>query len=616
MRRNSIHVWVPGIQDGVGGIQAFSRVYVQALAEAFPSLEIHVFVKNDLPVLADPLRLKGVKFYSMVHYPKWSRTLSMVGFGLAVGFWKRPRCVITTHLHFLPALHMLRWLCGIPVMSVLHGIEAWNLRSGLRLRAMRAADHLMAVSHHTRNEVSGSCGVAPERISVVPNTFDAARFTIGPKPAYLLMRYGLTPKQPVIMTVSRLAVSERYKGHRQILQGLHNVRNQFPGLRYLVVGSGDDMPRLRTIVQNSDLEDCVIFAGHVPAEELPDHYKLCDVFAMPSCKEGFGIVFLEAMASGKPVVAGNLDGSVDALDQGRLGILVDPHDSMNIAENICKALGRRQPEAVWNSPELLRNAVISQFGYERVRPMLAKVVDQLMGHSSFSAGTDVVSGGQHELNTLPHVVILTQLTSPCQVDYFNALAAANEFHLEAIYLTSRDQKRQRDEFGISHDHLMLSESPGMRSVALEAVRRADLVVFNGGADRFALRAIRERVRMQRPWVFWGDIPHAFQSGIWGVLARRVLLRMLHRNAVAIWAASDFGNEAFRREFGGGRRYCTLPYVSNLRPDADFQRMQKEARLAVASCSLDQGVKCFTASVKEVLQHLPSHAFHAQPSSQE
>lgn len=564
MSIESIHVWVPGIQDGAGGIQAFSRVYVQALVEAFPGIKIRVFVKNDLPSDSDPLRLKGVQFDSMAKYPQRLRTLLMMVIGLAAGLGERPRCVLTTHLHFQPAVRVLHWLCGIPVMSVLHGIEAWNLRGGLRIWAMRAADHLMAVSNHTRTVVVDSYGLDPRRISVVPNTFDEARFTIGPKPAYLLQRYGLMPDQPVIMTVSRLVVAERYKGHRQILQGLDGLRKKFSGLRYLIVGSGDDMPLLRDLVKASNLEDCVVFAGHVPTAELPDHYKLCDVFAMPSSKEGFGIVFLEAMASGKPVVAGNLDGSVDALDQGRLGLLVDPHDSVEIAEKIGLALEQKPTEALWNHPKELRAAVISKFGYQRVGPMMAGVVERLIQDPSFAASSSEEIGGHDIVAPKPHIVILTQLTSPYQVEFFNALAASQECHLEIIYLTSQDKERQWALPGISHSHLILSETPDMKLDALDAIRVADLVVFNFYTDIFALRAIRERVKTRRPWVFWGERPGAYQAGVWGVIARWILLKPLHRNAAPIWAVGDFGIEGYRREFGGSRSYSNIPYFSNLR----------------------------------------------------
>ncbi len=565
-----------------------------------------MFVKNDLPPPEDPLRLKGVTFYSMSHFPKWTRALLMVVIGLAVGFWERPRCVITTHLHYQPAVRMLHWLCGIPVMSVLHGIEAWDLRSGLRIWAMRAADHLMAVSHHTRKVVIDSYGLNPDKISVVPNTFDAARFTIGPKPEHLLVRYGLKPDQPVIMTVSRLAVSERYKGHLQILQGLQSVRIQYPELRYLVVGTGDDMPRLQEMVKACNLEDCVIFAGHVPTEELPDHYKLCDVFAMPSSKEGFGIVFLEAMASGKPAVAGNLDGSVDALDHGRLGLLVDPQDVVEIAEKICQALGRQSPEALWNSPELLRNAVIQQFGYGRVGPMMAKVVAQLMENPSFSVDADGKIRRQDVVTPMPHCVILTQLTSPYQVEFFNALAASKACHLEVIYLTSRDKNRQWEMPDISHSHFILSETPGVRPYALDSIRRADLVVFNFYTDVFALRAIRERVFTQRPWVFWGERPGAYQAGIWGVLARWVLLKPLHHNTSPIWAVGTFGIEGYRREFGGSRTYCNIPYFSNLKQFMALSLRPVKLRTFFYSgtFSLRKGVDLLAAAFVQLAQLHP------------
>lgn len=564
MKNECIHVWVPGIQDGAGGIQAFSRVYVQALAEAFPQIKVRVFVKNDLPPESDPLRLMGVQFNSVAKYPQQARTLMMMITGLIAGVKERPRCVLTTHLHFQPAVRLLHWLCGIPVMSVLHGIEAWNLRSRLRLWAMRAADHLMAVSQHTRTVVVDSYALDPGRISVVPNTFDEMRFAIGPKPVHLLKRYGLTPNQPVIMTVSRLVVSERYKGHRQILHALQSLRRKFPGLRYLVVGSGDDMPLLQALVKASGLEECVIFAGYVPTEELPDHYRLCDVFAMPSSKEGFGIVFLEAMASGKPVVAGNLDGSVDALDQGRLGLLVDPHDTADIAHKISQALDRTPPEALWNHPEELRSAVIRQFGYHRVGPMMARVVENLMQNPGFAAAEPEECKPRHGVAPRPHIVILTQLTSPYQVEFFNALAASQECHLEIIYLTSQDKDRQWVLPPISHGHLILSETPEMKIDALDAVRLADLVVFNFYTNLFALRAIRERVNTRRPWVFWGERPGAYQSGVWGVLARWILLKPLHRNAAPIWAVGTFGVEGYRREFGGSRSYSNIPYFSNLK----------------------------------------------------
>lgn len=109
-------------------------------------------------------------------------------------------------------------------------------------------------------------------------------------------------------------------------------------LRYLIVGDGDDRPRFESLADELGVRELVIFAGKVPSEELCDHYNLCDLFAMPSTGEGFGIVFLEALACGKPVIAGSKDASRDALLDGELGVLVDPEDPRELRDAIVAIL--------------------------------------------------------------------------------------------------------------------------------------------------------------------------------------------------------------------------------------------------------------------------------------
>lgn len=557
-----IHVWAPGIREGAGGIQAFSRVYVQALCEAYPWARVRVFVKNDEPKPDDPLHRLGVVFHSMAPYPMWARTLMLVIFGLGMGLWERPACVVTTHLHFLPALCWLKWLRRVPIMSVLHGIEAWGLRGGARMRALKAADHLLAVSRHTRTQVI-SYGIDPGKVSVVPNTFDEDRFVPGPKPAHLLRRYGLRPEQRVLLTVSRLACAERYKGHRQVLEALEGVKKNHPDLRYLIVGSGDDLQEVRNEAHARGLNEMVIFAGHVNGDELPDHYRLCDVFVMPSSKEGFGIVFLEAMACGKPVVAGNVDGSVDALDDGRLGRLVDPYDTAEIAVAIEEMLQHRPLNALWHDPAALRRAVVAQFSYSRVGPLLAEDLLALLGRKGSHAQGRGIGMRSKEAIQKPHVVVLTQLTSPYQVEFFNALAASQSCHLTVVYLTSRDRKRHWATPLITHPHWILSETPQLRGDARWALLCADLAVFNYYTDWFALSVIRERARTGRPWVFWGERPGFLQTGLLGEVARRFLLNPLHRQPVPIWGVGHFGMEGYQREFGRHHSYENIPYFSNL-----------------------------------------------------
>ena len=580
---NGIHIWVPGIRDDTGGIQAFSRIFVTALREGFPDRPIRVFVKNEDLDPDDPLKTAGVAMHSLRHVPGPLRSAAMASVGLMHGLRERPACTLSTHLHFLPALRMLRSLTGIPYGGVLHGIEAWKISSRSRIKALQGADLLMAVSHFTRDRVIADYGLADNQVAVVPNTFDGNRFTPGPKPAHLLARYGLRPDQPVILTVSRLALSERYKGHWQVLIALHWIREVFPDVHYVIVGTGDELQHLSSAVQALGLESNVTFAGFVPTSELADHYRLCDAFVMPSTKEGFGIVFLEAAACGKPVIAGNSDGSVDAVDHGRLGIMVDPHRPRQIADAAISALKKTNPNALLFDPEALSRAVSDTFGYKAVKKRLIAEVSGLLERPvgrHIKAGpawikTQAASLARpDEQPHAPRIVVLTQLNSPYQVEFFNRVAMSGDCHLEVIYLTHQDRSRQWVSPEICHSHIILSEHPHLQANAVESLLSADLAVFNYYTDIFALRAIRQRAKSGRPWVFWGERPGYFHLGPPAGLFRRFALAPLHRSHAPIWGIGRFGVDGYRQEFGENRPYCNLSYYSNL---SRFQVRRQKGR---------------------------------------
>jgi glycosyltransferase involved in cell wall biosynthesis len=147
-------------------------------------------------------------------------------------------------------------------------------------------------------------------------------------------------------------------------------------VRYLIAGEGDDTGRIRRMVEERGLGGHVTLTGFVPDDELCDHYNLCDVFAMPSKREGFGIVYLEAMACGRPTLAGNKDGAVDALQRGRLGALVNPDDVREITDTLVGILERTYPNNLMYSPEDLRGAVIDAFGFERFKQTLSSYLEE------------------------------------------------------------------------------------------------------------------------------------------------------------------------------------------------------------------------------------------------
>jgi glycosyltransferase involved in cell wall biosynthesis len=125
------------------------------------------------------------------------------------------------------------------------------------------------------------------------------------------------------MTVARLWSGDIYKGVDVTIRALPKITQVYPNVKYLVIGRGDDQPRLAKLAEDLGVKEQVIFAGFVPDEALVDHYCVADAYIMPS-QEGFGIVYLEAMACGIPVLSGDADGSADPLQDGRLGWRV-PH---------------------------------------------------------------------------------------------------------------------------------------------------------------------------------------------------------------------------------------------------------------------------------------------------
>jgi phosphatidylinositol alpha-1,6-mannosyltransferase len=153
----------------------------------------------------------------------------------------------------------------------------------------------------------------------------------------------------VLLTVGRLASTERSKGHEPIFAILPALRARFPDLVYVIAGDGDDRERLEARARELGLgQEAVRFLGYVPDDELPDLYRLADLFVMPSATEGFGIVYLEAAACGLRVLGGAGDGSNDAIQDARVGATVDPDDLDALLSAIETGLsnGRVDPAAI------------------------------------------------------------------------------------------------------------------------------------------------------------------------------------------------------------------------------------------------------------------------------
>lgn len=366
----SIHLWVSGVEE-TGGIQHYSLCCIRALRELFPQARLRVFSKNDLK--SDP----AGGFHGFGRLRGMSRTLAFAVSGLAAALWERPDFILTTHPHFMKALAPLAKL-GIPCLTAAHGIEVWGQTQGVLGRALRSATGVLPVSFFTRDVLHREAGLPLDRMPVVPDTFREESFIPGPKPNYLLDRHKLKPGQPVLLTVGRLSATERYKGQDQVLQALTGLVQSLPSLRYIIGGRGDDEPRLRQMVADLGLTQHVIFTGFIPESELADHYRLADLYVMPSTGEGFGIVYLESLACGRPCVVGCDDASPEAVDHGRLGFVVPPCEPSQIAASIRSFFLRTHDKPWLHEPETLHREVVRLYGHKAFQESLCQALRGLL----------------------------------------------------------------------------------------------------------------------------------------------------------------------------------------------------------------------------------------------
>jgi glycosyltransferase involved in cell wall biosynthesis len=373
--RTTFHLWLPNIFEFKGGIQVYLAVFLKALQSLYPNSDYEVFLKHDTRSLPDLSFLSHTRFQFYGTWPLPLRTAVFASQIISIGLWQRPSLVISTHVNFTPAAYWLKRLTGMPYWVIVYGTDAWNIERPPLQKALHHADRILSISNYTRDRLIKEQNLNPAKISLLPCTFDASRFQIRPKPQHLLNRYRLTTEQPIILSVGRLDSTQPYKGYDKILRALPEIRRQIPNVHYILVGQGSDRPRIEQLIAQLNLQNCVTLAGFVPDNEIGDYYNLCDVFAMPSKGEGFGIVYLEALACGKPTLGGNQDGAIDALCNGELGALVDPDNVDAIARTLIQILQGTFDNPILYQPESLRKKVIENFGFECFKQRLAELME-------------------------------------------------------------------------------------------------------------------------------------------------------------------------------------------------------------------------------------------------
>ena len=335
-RGTRILLLMPTGYGGFGGIAQHDRDLIDALAE-WGDLDAAVLLpwsgdgKDELPPAPFEQRAAPDTKLGYAHAAvRLAREL-------------RPDVIICGHISLLPVAALAKRVSGRAYDTHLwletHGIEVWDPRGTRWRRLLAACDLITTVSRYTRRRLLEWCELPESRIKVCSNTIRLESFSPGDRQEYLEERYGVRGRR-VLMTVARMALAEGYKGQDRVLQVLPRLLDRYEDLTYVVVGDGDDRPRLEEMARDLGVRRRVVFTGRIPEHEKLDHYRLADAFAMPSTGEGFGLAFLEAAACGVPVLGGNVDGSCDALVDGQLGVACDPRDSEQLLAGLIEVLER------------------------------------------------------------------------------------------------------------------------------------------------------------------------------------------------------------------------------------------------------------------------------------
>lgn len=292
---------------------------------------------------------------------------------------RKPRHVYCGHVNLAPMVRQFCQPLGIPYTVLTYGKEVWQpLPSHVR-RALQQANQIWTISRYSRDQACAANQIDPAKVQFLSCAVDGDAFTSGARSATLLERYGLADSK-VLMTVARLWSGDIYKGVDVTIRALPTIVQDFPSVKYVVIGRGDDQPRLAKLAEDLGVADRVVFAGFVPTEALIAHYRLADAYVMPS-QEGFGIVYLEAMACGVPVLSGDADGSADPLQDGELGWRVPHRNAEAVAQSCIEMLTeiakREQGKAydqrcngVW-----LREQSIRRFGKPAFAQQLQALLD-------------------------------------------------------------------------------------------------------------------------------------------------------------------------------------------------------------------------------------------------
>ncbi|MBZ8180693.1 glycosyltransferase family 4 protein [Oscillatoria salina IIICB1] len=363
-----------------GGIQSYIKDIFEAYRVLISKAEVNnpednytaeVFLLRDEHGAENYFESENFKFHYLKTLPPWLGRLRLAIALLNCLLTQRPAHVYCGHINLASLVQKLCQPLGIPYTVLTYGKEVWEPLSPKKQQALAQAAAIWTISRYSQDRLCAANKINPQKVRMLPCVVDGNKFTPGEKPYNLIAKYNLADAK-VLMTVARLWSGDIYKGVDVTIRALPKILAVFPEVKYLAIGRGDDRPRLAQLARDLDVAEKVVFAGFVPKEELVAHYRVADAYIMPS-QEGFGIVYLEAMACGKPVLSGDADGSADPLQNGCLGWRVPHRDAEAVAAATIEILKGKDRRC---DGEWLREQTLAKFGKEALQKRLQDLLEK------------------------------------------------------------------------------------------------------------------------------------------------------------------------------------------------------------------------------------------------
>lgn len=524
-----------------GGIQRFNRTLLAACAQLPVACDVYSLADSPQPE-ADRLTPPNVTVRT--YRGKKLRYAMAVSLAVLRGGYD---IVLVGHVHLLElAIAATGILPGARprVLLVAHGVELWTGLRGMRRRALRAAHGILCVSVYTRQRIQQQAPeLADDRFLLFPNALDEA--WVKGQGTRTARDPAATLPQRFILSVARLTQHDRRKGIVAVIEALASVEDT--SVHYVVAGSGDDVDFLRQVARRCDVADRVHFPGQVSDDELVHLYRRCAAFVLPSGQEGFGIVFLEAMYFGAPVVAAREKGALDVIDDEETGLLVPYGDVVALKGAIDRLLSDEALRERLRGRALANVTGDGKFAFAAFMASCSTVFGIASPGRGNGAASVALSSHMHQLR----LAIVT--THPIQyyAPLFRALARAPGLHPRVFYTwsqTSSGAVADRDFGsevrwdiplleGYEHEFVTnVAHRPG--SHRFRGIRNPELthrladwspdalLVF--GWNRHSHLEVMRRFKGRVPVLFRGDSTLIDAQPPWRRMARAAFLKWVYR----------------------------------------------------------------------------------------